>query len=73
MKYQVVVGNIGTVYDGPLLKEAMENYRHYREQSESLGGRAGGEDVTLFEDGDIKWEFTGQNTLDDAAAEMAAE
>ena len=53
-KYQVVVGNVGTVYDGNNVREAMRVYRTYRVESMFGKGRASGEQVTLFEDGDIR-------------------
>ena len=55
-KYQVVVGNIGTVYDGDDYDEALENFNEYSEQSKQQYGRAAGEQVTLFEDGEIRTE-----------------
>ncbi len=51
--YTVLVGNIGTVYDGPLLKQALEDYGEYKRQSISNYGRAAGEPVTLLKDGEI--------------------
>ncbi len=50
--YQVVVGNIGTVYDGLSREMAENSFKDYRELSRSGYGRAAGEMVTLFEDGD---------------------
>jgi hypothetical protein len=58
-RFEVVVGNIGTVYDGPLWKEALQAYSEYRWQSVANYGRAGGEPVTLFRDGEPKWEYQG--------------
>lgn len=54
--YTVLVGNIGTVYEGPLFKQALEDYAEYKQQSETNYGRAAGEPVTLLKDGEIKWE-----------------
>jgi hypothetical protein len=51
--YQVTVGNIGTVYDGDSLEEAEFAYKEYVEQSESGRGRAGNEEVTLWDGGEI--------------------
>ena len=53
MKYQLLVGNIGTVASTDSENAAMGEYKFYVEASKSLSGRAGGEEVTLFEDGDI--------------------
>lgn len=51
-KFQVIVGNIGTVIDTNSRREAEATYNEYVKQSESGHGRAGGESVTLWEDGD---------------------
>lgn len=50
--FEVVVGNIGTVYRGPLLKEALMAFGEYSRQSREGYGRASGEPVTLFKDGE---------------------
>jgi hypothetical protein len=47
-RYQVIVGNIGTVYEGDNPVEARRLFGVYREQSRSQVGRAGGEDVVLM-------------------------
>jgi hypothetical protein len=61
--YEVVVGNIGTVYVGPWLREAVQNFDVYVDQSlASRGMRASGESVTFLCDGEIVMEHTG--TLD---------
>lgn len=46
--FKVIVGNIGTVYDGPSRKEAGQHYHEYVSQSKSDCGRAGGESVTMW-------------------------
>ena len=48
--YQVIVGNIGEVYDGDNKAEARESYREYYAQSREGYGRAAGESVTLMVD-----------------------
>ncbi len=50
MKYQVVVGNLGTVYDGDDFSVAINDYNVYVKLSDGEIGRAAGETVTLFED-----------------------
>lgn len=55
--YEVVVGNIGSVYHGPDLDEARHKFDYYVEQSKLGSGRAGGEPVVLFEDDEIVSEF----------------
>lgn len=59
MKYQVIVGNIGTVYDGDDPVAAMNNFETYKHRSDENLGRAAGETVTLMEDGEIKVEHIG--------------
>lgn len=61
--FEVLVGNIGTVYSGPMLKEALEYYGEYRRQSKTGYGRAAGESVVLLQDGEIRKEHHG--TQDD--------
>lgn len=71
--YQVIVGNIGTVYDGPSRREAHKTYDEYRRQSKRGYGRAAGEDVTLFLDNEIIVQHTGtQNEESLGEAEAAA-
>jgi hypothetical protein len=55
--FQVVVGNIGTVYSGNQLRVALETYRDYRKLSKEERGRAGGEPVTLFHNNEIMREY----------------
>jgi hypothetical protein len=51
--YEVIVGNVGRVYNGTSKREADKVYHDYIEISRSGHGRAGGEEVTLFVDGDF--------------------
>lgn len=55
--YEVIVGNVGTVYSGPNKADAETNYDHYVKQSMFGAGRAGNEPVTLMHNGDIVSEF----------------
>ena len=57
--YEVVVGNIGTVYSGGSKTQAAVKYASYVKQSKKGVGRAGGEDVAMFKDGDIVREHGG--------------
>lgn len=62
--YEVVVGNVGTVYRGRSIKKALKTFTDYVEASKSgapdgHAGRASGEDVTLFRDDDIYKEHVG--------------
>ena len=65
-KHTVVVGNIGNVVIDGRWKDADEAYREYRRQSKEGYGRAAGEDVVWFKDGEIYMEFVGDNTRSDA-------
>jgi len=56
-KYEVVVGNVGAVYRGSDRAKAEETYNIYLAHSKSNRGRAGGETVTLFADGDVDPNF----------------
>jgi hypothetical protein len=56
--WEVTVGNIGNVYSGNGT-EARRVFAEYRAQSVANCGRASGEDVTLWKDGEPVQEFTG--------------
>lgn len=55
--FQVVVGNIGHVYDGSNYMQARAVYNAYIKQSKANYGRAAGEPVTLFHKGEIRCEY----------------
>ncbi len=57
--YDVIVGNIGTVYSGTNHRDARLHARTYIDQSKSERGRAGGESVTIFKNGEITEEYIG--------------
>lgn len=56
-KYQVIVGNIGTVYDGESQHEASVEFTDYCKLSLSMYGRVAGEEVSMMESGDLKHWF----------------
>lgn len=60
--WSVVVGNIGTVYDGTDTKAARAAFVEYREQSATGYGRAAGESVLLMVDGEPFLEHEGEVT-----------
>jgi hypothetical protein len=64
-QYEVVVGNIGTVYSGGSFAAAKKASATYVAQSKTGKGRAGGEDVTILADGEIVREFLGSNSRDE--------
>lgn len=59
--FEVVVGNIGKVWEGKSEAAATATYREYRHLSETGYGRCAGESVTLFWDNDILEEYTPAN------------
>lgn len=59
-KYQVTVGNVGTVLDTDNWTDALHTYSNYRGQSQSGVGRAAGEPVTLMRDGEPYFEYGGK-------------
>lgn len=59
MEYQVIVGNIGNVYDGNNYVTAMSNYGNYVDASKNNYGRAAGENVTLMRDNEPMVEYFG--------------
>ncbi len=66
-KYEVVVGNVGTVYSGNNAVEANRTFREYVAQSRLSIGRAAGEDVTLLRNGEPAREHTGTQAEEDVA------
>lgn len=50
-KYEVIVGNVGRVFEGTNREEARDMYNNYVKMSKSGKGRPGGEDVVLLCDG----------------------
>ena len=55
--YEVIVGNIGTIYDGHDETEARRIYAVYLAQSQANYGRAAGESVTLMQNGEPLQEY----------------
>lgn len=57
-EYDVIVGNIGTIYTGSSEADARTIYADYVQTSIAGFGRAGNEPVTLMKDGEISEEHT---------------
>ena len=57
--YEIYVGNIGCVLTTQVRLDAIKCYWDYVSQSMCGYGRATGEDVTMFKDGDILLEHEG--------------
>ena len=55
-RFQVLVGNIGSVYIGNDKGLAVSTFREYADQSKNNYGRAAGESVTLFDRDEITKE-----------------
>ena len=58
-RYEVIVGNVGSVYSGKSASDASMTWIAYVDQSNSGRGRAAGESVTLLRDGEIVKEHDG--------------
>ena len=57
--WEVIVGNIGTVYSGDDEAVARRKFASYKRDSELECGRAVGESVVLMRDGEIVQEYVG--------------
>lgn len=59
--FEVIVGNVGTVYTGEGSASARHMFESYRAMSRDGYGRVAHESVTLFDDGEILDEFDGES------------
>jgi len=57
--YEVIVGNVGTVFDGNDQEEAERAFNDYVRSSKTGRGRAGGESVVFLMNGEIVAEHEG--------------
>jgi hypothetical protein len=58
--YDVIVGNVGSVYYGRNRRKALATYKSYVAMSrENAGARCYGEDVALLTDSEIEKEHIG--------------
>lgn len=57
--YNVIVGNVGSVYAGKSKREAMLTAKCYEDRSRDNRGRCAGESVTVLRDGEVIWEYLG--------------
>ena len=62
--FEVVVGNIGTVYSGNNYMQATAKYSSYVKDSKAQYGRAAGESVVLFHHGHIRAEYEPVNVAE---------
>lgn len=60
MRYEVIVGNVGKVYESDHKGQANTRFNVYALKSDREEGRVAGEDVYLFEDGELIREHTGK-------------
>ena len=58
-KYEVIVSNVGTVYQGTDGRVARQIFADYARQSRKNYGRAAGESVTKLCDDDVLVEYVG--------------
>jgi hypothetical protein len=58
-QYQVIVSNVGTVFDGNSQPHAQASYEQYKADSINVIGKAAGEDVTLMYKGEPMTEYQG--------------
>lgn len=58
-QYIVIVGNVGTVFNSAIKRDAVATYKEYVKMSDSSKGRVGGEDVALFCDDEPLYEHFG--------------
>lgn len=63
--YEVLVGNVGHVHGGNNPVSARKEYGDWKKLSEQNYGRAAGEPVTLFKDGDPELEYTPPGEADE--------
>lgn len=57
MKHEVLVSNIGRVYAGDSVEQALIAFREYEAQSKMGAGRAAGETVTWLQDDEVFKEY----------------
>lgn len=57
--FSVIVGNLGTVYDGDDFAEAEKTYDEYVEMSHCQFGRASSEEVILMKNGEVEFHYEG--------------
>ena len=63
--YEVLVSNVGKVYDGYSRADAIRTYLYYKGQSEKRYGRASGEDVTIYRDNEVYLEYQNEESFSD--------
>jgi hypothetical protein len=57
--FSVIVGNLGTVYDGDDFSEAEKTYDEYVEMSHCAFGRASSQEVILMANGEVEFHYEG--------------
>jgi hypothetical protein len=61
-QWEVIAGNVGTIYNGRSKRDALNMFRTYCRKSRISEGKVAGEDVTVFKDGEIFREYRGHYT-----------
>jgi hypothetical protein len=62
--YEVLVGNIGSVYRGNLLTTAKQVFDDYANSSKHRIGRSAGENVVIYQNGEEYLEYVGRGNND---------
>ncbi len=57
--FSVIVGNLGTVYDGDDFSEAEKAYDEYVEMSHCAFGRTSSQEVILMKNGEVEFHYEG--------------
>jgi hypothetical protein len=65
--YEVIVQNIGKVHEGGFVDTARNQFAVYKNRSIKGIGRAAGEGVSLWKDGEIIEEYTPDEDEDESA------
>lgn len=71
MNYEVIVGNIGTVFSSHNQRDALRCFREYVELSKSGSGRAQGEEVTMMLGGEIAKSYIPKQAKPPTIKELA--
>jgi hypothetical protein len=66
-QWEVIVSNVGTVFSAPNGEDAKLCFEEYKDMSDNNVGRAAGENVTLFRDGEVVSEKVGRLHQDEGA------
>lgn len=63
--HEIIVGNVGKVYEGEKGNEALKVFLQYSSLSKRDYGRCAGESIQWYKDSDIHREYLGSNDKED--------